>query len=478
MAIAHKELLYKFEIETKGKEMSQSNNQIQPETIHPKAPTISIIVPIYNGEAVIHRCVDSILKQNYENFELLLVDDGSQDASGAICDEYAVQDARVRVIHKENSGVSDSRNMAIQQARGTFLQFVDCDDWIAPEATGLLISAAEAYPCELVVSDFYRVIDNRIAHKGDIQENGLLSREEFATYMMEKPADFYYGVLWNKLYKRTLVEEFHLKMDGEISWCEDFMFNLEYICHVQNIYVLRVPIYYYVKTKHSLSTQGINLTKTLKMKTTVFEYYKKFYKEVFNEKDYEKSRLQVYRFLLDAANDGIVPPVSLPGGIRLGEERTQINPKVLEHETTLLDMYLEKKNLDLCLQPITFCYDLSLEEVYLLLFFSRNHDMHTRKELADFIGQPKRKVDMALQKLKSHGYINWTESSSSKTGYPSSGKLLDIQLLPGTEPLLLDLREAQENYQQTAFADFTEEEIAAYKAFSERRKNNMIKILL
>lgn len=114
--------------------------------------------------------------------------------------------------------------------------------------------------------------------------------------MMEKPADFYYGVLWNKLYKKSLVEQFQIKMNTEISWCEDFMFNLEYICHIKNIYVLRVPIYYYVRTKHSLSTQGINLTKTIKMKTMVFEYYNRFYKEVFDERDYEKSRLQVYRF--------------------------------------------------------------------------------------------------------------------------------------------------------------------------------------
>lgn len=138
-------------------------NQTQP--INTVSPTVSIIVPLYNAENVISRCIDSILKQNYNDFELLLVDDGSQDTSGSICDKYAQKDDRVRVIHKQNTGVSDSRNIAIQQARGTYLQFVDSDDWIAPDATGLLVSAAQAYSCGLVVSDFYRVIDNRIAHK-------------------------------------------------------------------------------------------------------------------------------------------------------------------------------------------------------------------------------------------------------------------------------------------------------------------------
>lgn len=452
--------------------------ETQQETDRLKSPIVSIIVPLYNAENVITRCVDSILKQNFSDIELLLVDDGSLDSSGRICDEYAKKDARVHVIHKENTGVSDSRNIAIQKARGAYLQFVDSDDWLAPEATGLLLSCAKAYPCDLVVSDFYRVIDNRIAHKGDIQENGLLSREEFASYMMEKPADFYYGVLWNKLYKKSLIELFHLKMDTEISWCEDFMFNLEYICHTKNIYILRVPIYYYVKTKHSLSTQGISLTKTIKMKTMVFEYYKKFYKEVFDEKDYEKSRMQVYRFFLDAANDGIVPPAQLPGVVRLGEERTQINPKVLENDTTLLDVYLKRKCLELCLKPITFRYNLQSEEVYLLLFLSQNHDMHTRKELADFIGQPKRKLDGTLQKLKTHGYLTWTEHTSKNKTSKSTVRLLDIQLLPITEPILYELNEARENYHHIIFSGFTETELNEYEELSKRLKENIIKILL
>ena len=98
-------------------------------------PKVSIIVPIYNAQEYLKRCVDSILSQDYRDFELLLMDDGSKDASGEICDAYAQQDGRVRVIHKENSGVSDTRNQALELARGTFLQFLDSDDWIVPEAT-------------------------------------------------------------------------------------------------------------------------------------------------------------------------------------------------------------------------------------------------------------------------------------------------------------------------------------------------------
>ena len=206
------------------------------------AATVSIIVPVYNAEKTIRRCIDSILNQEYTDFELIAADDGSKDSSGAILDEYAARDGRVRVLHKENSGVSDTRNQAIALATGTYLQFLDSDDWITPDATRLLVRTAEENQCDLVVSDFYRVVGTRVSHKGDIEEDGVLTREEYATHMMENPADFYYGVLWNKLYRREIITRSHLKMDPEISWCEDFMFNLEYIRRADRFMALQVPI--------------------------------------------------------------------------------------------------------------------------------------------------------------------------------------------------------------------------------------------
>ena len=249
-------------------------------------PTVSIIVPIYNAEKYLNRCVDSILNQEYTDFELILVNDGSKDASPQICDEYAKEDARVRVIHKENTGVSDTRNIAIGHAAGKYLQFLDSDDWITPDATKLLVRAAENYHCDMVISDFYRVVGEHLAHKGDIEADGVMTLETFAAHMVENPADFYYGVLWNKLYRREIVEKYRLRMDVTISWCEDFMFNLEYIRHGKAFYALHAPIYYYVKTKGSLASQGASITNTVRMKLMVFEYYNNFYKQVFDETDY------------------------------------------------------------------------------------------------------------------------------------------------------------------------------------------------
>ena len=96
-------------------------------------PELSVIVPVYNAEKYLHKCVDSILSQTYRDFELLLVDDGSPDQCGRICDAYATQDPRVKVIHKPNGGVSEARNVGLDQAKGNYISFIDPDDWVEPK---------------------------------------------------------------------------------------------------------------------------------------------------------------------------------------------------------------------------------------------------------------------------------------------------------------------------------------------------------
>ena len=432
-------------------------------------PTVSIIVPVYNAENTLSRCVDSILHQEYTDFELLLVDDGSLDSSGAICDRYASLDSRVHVIHKENSGVSDSRNMALDHARGTYLQFLDSDDWITPNATDLLVQTAEYYHCDMVISDFYRVIGERVSHKGDIEDDCVLTQEEFATHMMENPADFYYGVLWNKLFRRDIVEKYHLRMNPDISWCEDFMFNLEYIRHADVFYALQVPIYYYVKTKGSLASQGMNITKTIKMKLMVFEYYNNFYKHVLDEEDYEKNRLQVYHFLIDAAKDGAVPPSIMPNSQKLGEERSRISEAALCGEGFPMDEYRNRKLLDYYLEPVAHKNDLTLDETRLLLFLNQPHQSSNRRELADFVNITTRNLNMLLQKLTSKGFIKIENKRSQKQ--------LNILFLPAATPILNELAAAQNNYDQARFTGFTDEELIQYAFFTEKIKQNTQKIL-
>ena len=432
-------------------------------------PTVSIIVPVYNAEATISRCIESIINQEYRDFELLLIDDGSTDSSGTICDRYAAEDSRIRLIHKENTGVSETRNMALDLACGTYLQFLDSDDWITPNATRLFVEEAERYHCDMVISDFYRVVGKRVAHKGDIDDDCVLTQEEFSAHMLQNPADFYYGVLWNKLYRHDIVEKYHLRMNPEISWCEDFMFNLEYIRHAEVFYALQVPVYYYVKTKGSLASQGMSISKTIKMKLMVFEYYNNFYKHVLDEEDYEKNRLQVYRFLVDAAGDGAVPPSFFSGSKKLGEERNSVSQEVVAGEGILMDDYRDRKLLDYYLEPIAQKNNLTLGEVRLLLCLSQLRHIGTRKEIADFAGITVRSLSLLLQRLSLKNMLKCEENRTTKE--------LKITFLPLASPIQNEIAAAQSNFEQAKYAGFTEDELIQYAALTEKIKNNIQKIL-
>ena len=460
-------------------------------------PMVSIVVPIYNAENYLRRCVDSILNQEYTDFELLLVNDGSTDASGDICEEYGDQDPRVIVIQKENTGVSDSRNRALDRARGKYLQFLDSDDWITPDATRLFVRAAEEYGCDMVISDFYRVVGERLSTKGDIEEEGVLTREEFAAHMMENPADFYYGVLWNKLYRRDIVEEHNLRMDTDINWCEDFMFNLEYIRYAKVFYALHAPIYYYVKRKGSLASQGINISKTVKMKLNVFEYYNNFYKHVLEEEDYEKNRLQVYRFFIDAAGDGTVPPSILPGSKKLGDERVFVNTEILQAEGPAGEDYRKRKLLEHYLEPVALKGDLKVMDVRLLLCLCEKHEWDSRRELADFAGISRTNLTSGLQRLTMKGFLKVEEvkepKSSKKDKTTGKNKMKTTEMtetkrkerggrivatiLPAADAIMKELKMAQRDYDAARFAGFTEEELIKYADLSEKIKENTKNIL-
>ena len=432
-------------------------------------PMVSIIVPIYNASKTLARCVDSILNQEYTDFELLLMDDGSRDESSIICDEYAAKDTRVRVIHKENSGVSATRNMALDMAEGKYLQFLDSDDWITPNATKLLVDAAEQNGCDMVIADFYRVVGERVSHKGAIEGEGILSREAFAEEMMENPADFYYGVLWNKLFRRDIVEKNKLRMDEKLSWCEDFLFNLEYIRYCEKLFVLQVPIYYYVRTKGSLASQGMSITKTVKMKLMLFEYYTDFYKQVLTEEEYQKKRLQVYRFLVDSASDGTVLPTVMPGTKKLGEERIQTSQAAIDADGVLMHAYRDRKLLDYYMEPVAIRYELSINEMRILLCLCANVACKDRRELAEISGVSYSNATIALQHLAQRGFVRVTKKRGKEA--------LTARFYPEAKPILEELNLIQTELETAKLAGLSEEEVQQYQQLSERIKQNMQKIL-
>lgn len=428
---------------------------------------VSIIIPVYNAEATLHRCVESILNQEYTEFELILVNDGSTDSSSEICEEYAQCDSRVRVIQKENSGVSDSRNQGIQAAKGEYIQFVDADDWITADATKLLVREATQEDCDLVITDFYRVIGNRVSHKGSIKESGLLTREELAECMMESPADFYYGVLWNKLFRRDIIMEHGIRMDKKISWCEDFLFNLEYMLYIRNASVLQVPVYYYLKTEGSLVSQSTNISKVVQTKLHIFEIYNEFYKTVYDEKVYAKKRLGIYKYLIDVAGDGTVMPGFFANSSKLGEERVPVVPVAASEDDYLTAHYRMTKILERYYQTVGFKYDLTRNEIKILAHLSQMPEMKSRKELADYAGIHLSTVNRSLQKMVRKHMI---EIKKQKNG-------LEITVTEEGRPVIEELQQVFEDYDEVRFQGFSQEEVEKYLGFQKRIDQNILRVL-
>ena len=264
-------------------------------------PLISVIIPVYNVAPYLERCLDSVAAQTWENLEVWLVDDGSTDGSLALCEARAEQDSRFRVLRQANAGVSAARNRGMDHAAGQYLQFVDGDDFLPPDATENLVRTAAATGADLVVGRFWRVAGGRAAVRGHIREARVLTRQDYAEEMLKAPANFYYGVLWNKLYRRSIVEAGHLRCDTGVSWCEDFLFNLEYLRRARLIAACARPVYCYVERPGSLVATQATPARTVEMKRTVFAAYKQLYQALDL---YEEKKLQVYGYLISAARDG------------------------------------------------------------------------------------------------------------------------------------------------------------------------------
>lgn len=188
-------------------------------------PKISVIVPVYNTEKYLHRCIDSILAQTFTDFELLLINDGSKDNSGKICDEYAAKDPRIRVFHKENGGASSARNLGLDNAKGEWLTFVDSDDYIFE-------NYLQNYICQ--ISENVDIIcqgmefDKLFSEKHPIKHMGTTYKGNIQKGIEELYKSPMPGSLCNKCFKTKIINEQHLRFNTNITFREDEIFVLNY----------------------------------------------------------------------------------------------------------------------------------------------------------------------------------------------------------------------------------------------------------
>jgi len=220
---------------------------------------ISIIIPAYNTEDFIERCIRSILAQTYTNLEIICVDDGSTDHTGAILDTLAKEDERIIIIHKKNEGVTQARNIGLQRAKGDYIGFVDSDDYISESMYQELLNAIQTHNTDMATCGYYMQFANevRIAVNQEVVPVASMEIKKFLPYIYER--DKYKGVagyIWTRLFKRELLKdkngELLVQFKKEYLGADDIVFVAEANIHSKTIIYVDKPLYYYYQRENSI----------------------------------------------------------------------------------------------------------------------------------------------------------------------------------------------------------------------------------
>lgn len=246
-----------------------------------KPPKVSVIVPVYNVEQYLRECIDSVLNQTFIDFELILVDDGSSDNCGIICDEYSVFDNRIKVIHKKNGGLSDARNAGLSFANGEYIYFLDGDDWIKDVLLERAVGCIK-YKYDLVV------FNNYISYSGDNQENvsHLTGIFDFCDESFNS-IEFFIGrfllsklgwSMWNRLFNREIIELNSIRFaDNNKIFLEDLFFSCCYYPYVKRIVSIQDRLFYYRQRSDSImhtDGEGVNFNRINELGKELLSYYR------------------------------------------------------------------------------------------------------------------------------------------------------------------------------------------------------------
>lgn len=221
---------------------------------------VSVILPVYNAENYIQKCIESILNQSYSNIELIIVNDGSVDNSKIIIDEYSELDERIKKFHIDNSGPSFARNLGIDSAVGEFILFVDADDYINRNMIKELVSMIND-ESDLVICGYKSDFPDRTESKRldyDFMENNHLNKKQFLEHFGVLFRYYYINYPWNKLYRTSIIIENRIQFDNSIKWGEDLIFNLEYFKYCNAFSFVKKDLYVYNQNNVSSITSNYN----------------------------------------------------------------------------------------------------------------------------------------------------------------------------------------------------------------------------
>lgn len=249
-------------------------------------PLISIIVPVYNGDKYLSRCVDSILNQTFQNWELLLVDDGSTDKSGEICDEYATKDKRVKAFHKENGGVSSARNIGLDNVKGDWITFVDADDELIQNSfSNDYIFSKE----DLIAGAYYTNVEKKLQ---SIQFNYVLctNSNELLAFLSKNIDLPIFRVVWGKLFKTELCKG--LYFDTKMKIGEDTLFMMEYLSKIKSFKIVETFVYIYNMPENFILKYSHDIKSSIYCLDRIFSSYAKL---AIRSKTFERTMFFDYK---------------------------------------------------------------------------------------------------------------------------------------------------------------------------------------
>ncbi len=245
-------------------------------------PLISVIIPAYNAEKRLDRCLESVCSQDWENLEILVVDDGSRDNTGPIARKWEEKDPRVRFFHQANKGVASARNRALEEYRGEWVRFVDADDFLPQGSIRALYERAEKNDSDLVMAGYEHQVGEIIKTWNLASRDDTISCDEYLVFLNKNANSFFCGVLWNKLFRRELIEAQQIRFISGLSYGEDFCFVCDYLRKARRVSFSRDVVYRYVRHAHSLTvSQTMNSVvhpiRNLKVKWFLYQKMKELY---------------------------------------------------------------------------------------------------------------------------------------------------------------------------------------------------------
>ena len=228
---------------------------------------VSIIIPVYNTEKYLKRCLDSVVSQTYQNIEIILVDDGSTDSSGAICDDYSNKDSKITVYHNDNRGVSEARNAGIDVAKGKYILFVDSDDSISLDTVDILRDNTSEFDIVMaghnIYSSNYKAVyswkPTNSSKETYSRDEALMRMFDYRSITNEKYTHGYIGYSVNKLFKKSIIDEYNIRFNNNISYNEDRLFVVSYLLNCRNLCIINSSTYYYYLNSDCATEKSKNI---------------------------------------------------------------------------------------------------------------------------------------------------------------------------------------------------------------------------